>query len=62
MYVESLYVCKFYLASALQRRVRKPSSDNIPSTQNYFQTNCWIVIPMLGKYNENTTLGKFVWA
>ena len=29
-----------YIASVLLRRVRKPPTDNIPSPQNYFQTNC----------------------
>ena len=48
-----------YVAFLSQQRVRKPPTDNIPSQQNYFQTNCRKVIPMLLK-NIGTTLGHFV--
>ena len=52
--------CCLYAASALQRGVRKPPVDNIHSPQNYFQTNCWRVVPMLLK-SIGTTLEQFVW-
>ena len=48
-----------YVASLLQLRVRKPPTDNIPSLQNYFQTDCQSVIPMLLK-SIGATLGQFV--
>ena len=48
-----------YVASLLGQVVRKPPMDKIPSPQNYFQTNCWSVIPMLSK-SIGTTLGQFV--
>ena len=38
-----------YVAYLSQQRVRKPPMDNIPSPQNYFQTNCRSVIPVLLK-------------
>ena len=34
-------------------RVRQPPTDNIPSPQNYFQTNCRSVIPMHKKHLEH---------
>ena len=48
-----------YVASLSQLRVRKPPTDNIPSLQNYFQTDCQSVIPMLLK-SIGATLGQFV--
>ena len=48
-----------YVTFILQERVRKPPTDNIPSPQNYFQTNCQSIIPMLLK-SIGTTLGQFV--
>ena len=48
-----------YVASLSQLRVRKTPTDNIPSLQNYFQTNCQSVIPMLLK-SIGATLGQFV--
>ena len=51
-----------YVAFTLQWRVRKPSPKNIPSLQNYFQTNCQSVILMLLKSTGKTIeLGQFVW-
>ena len=43
----------------IERRVRKLPTDNAPSPQNYFQTNCRSFIPMLLK-RIRTTLGQFV--
>ena len=36
-----------YVASASELRVRKPLTENVPSSQNYIQTNCLSVISML---------------
>ena len=47
-----------YVAPVPQRRVRKPSTDNIPSPQDYFQTNYRSVTPMLLK-SIGTTLEQF---
>ena len=50
-----------YVASVSQGSVRKPPTENIPNRlENYFQTKCWKVIPMLLK-RIKTTLGQFVW-
>ena len=43
-----------YVTSVLERRVKKPNS------QNFFQTNCLSVIPML-LWSIGTTLRQFVW-
>ena len=48
-----------YIAPVSERRVRKPPTGNVPSLQNYFQTNCRSFIPMLLK-NIRTMLGQFV--
>ena len=48
-----------YVASASQRRVKKPPMDNIPCPQNYFQLTCQSVIPMLLK-SIGTTLRQLV--
>ena len=49
----------FYVVSILQWRIRKTSTDNIIILQNYFQTNCQIITPMLIK-SIGTTLGQYV--
>ena len=49
------YIDYLYVAPVSQRRVRKPSTDNIPSPQDYCQTNYRSVIPMLLK-STGTTL------
>ena len=46
-----------YVASVSERNIRTPQTDNTPSSQNYFQTNCRSVISMLLKRIE-TTLGN----
>ena len=48
-----------YVVSILQWRIRKTSTDNIIILQNYFQTNCQIITPMLIK-SIGTTLGQYV--
>ena len=48
-----------YVVSILQWRIRKTSTDNIIILQNYFQTNCQIITPMLMK-SIGTTLRQYV--
>ena len=48
-----------YVVSILQWRIRKTPTDNIIILQNYFQTNCQIITPMLIK-SIGTTLGQYV--
>ena len=49
-----------YVACVPEQRVRKPQKENVPSLQNYFQRNCWSVIPMLLK-SVGTTLAQSNW-
>ena len=49
-----------YVVYVLEQRVRKPPTDNVPCQQNYFQTNCENVIPMLLR-SMGIKLGQFVW-
>ena len=48
-----------YVVSILQWRIRQTPTDNIIILQNYFQTNCQIITPMLIK-SIGTTLGQYV--
>ena len=48
-----------YVVSISQWRIRKTSTDNIIILQNYFQTNCQIITPMLIK-STGTNLGQHV--
>ena len=41
-----------YVAFVSELRVRKPLMENVPNSQNYIQTNCLSVIPMLLKALE----------
>ena len=49
----------FYAASVLEQRIKKPPTHNVPTPQNYFQTNCRNVISILLK-SIGTTLERFV--
>ena len=48
-----------HVVSILQWRIRKFTTENIIILQNYFQTNCQIITPMLIK-SIGTTLGQYV--
>ena len=48
-----------YVASVSERSVRTPPTDNPPSSQNYFQTNCRSVISKLLKRIEATLENLF---
>ena len=48
-----------YVVSILQWRIRKTSTDNTIILQNYFQTKCQTINPMLIK-SIGTTLGQYV--
>ena len=41
-----------YVTSISERGVRKPPKENVPSSENYFQTNCRSVILMCLKKLE----------
>ena len=43
-----------YLAFVLEWRVRKPPMENVPSSENYFQTNCSVIPMFLKKHLNNT--------
>ena len=48
-----------YMQSSYRNwELENPPAHNIPIPQNYFQTNCQSIIPMLLK-NIGTTLGQY---